>query len=79
MDPADVARFVAKLDALAASLARAYLMVDVISMNVRRLPDGNTRVIGPDLGGVVQTVQYLNQCADALFNGPSQITNPLGE
>jgi hypothetical protein len=52
-----------KADACSASLVRAY----------QQLGERCTcRVIGQQVGNEVMSV-FLNQCADALFNGPTQL------
>ena len=61
-----------QMDDAAAALAGAYQRMGIKCLVVRRQADGMTRVIGP-ANGAVEAAQFLNQCADAIFDGPVSI------
>jgi hypothetical protein len=61
-------------DAIAARVVRAYQHLGEFCLIVRtdRKGKATCRVIGQQVGNEVMSV-FLNQCADALFNGPTHI------
>lgn len=63
-----------KADACSASLVRAYQQLGEFCLVVRTDRAGRCtcRVIVQQVGNEVMSV-FLNQCADALFNGPTQV------
>jgi hypothetical protein len=65
-----------QLDAVAASLAKAYQRIGKFCAIVRLVDaDGDVKVISPECP-VEVTVEFLKHASEVLFNGPATIRYP---